>query len=185
MRRAALDYEHHAGQLHRVHRRCVWFDKLCPENEVIRSVEKALDLSWPLSFIKHHSAPAARPHTRWLVRLGWISWVMVGGSGERFNTAVTVTCTVGLVIVLQRMRALRREVDTLAELVRGHETSLQWLSQRMETPVIRVSFWVFTLTLPILTLCPSSCSARPFTSPGRGRRLGIRLQARGCPCRRR
>ena len=128
---------------------------------------------------------SARAFGRFVVRLGWISWVMVGGSGERFNTAVTVTCTVGLVIVLQRMRALRREVDTLAELVRGHETSLQWLSQRMETPVIRVSFWVFTLTLPILTLCPSSCSARPFTSPGRGRRLGIRLQARGCPCRRR
>ena len=61
------------------------------------------------------------------------------GSGERFNTAVTVTCTVGLVIVLQRMRALQRQVDTLAELARGHETSLQWLTQRMETPVIRAS----------------------------------------------
>lgn len=61
------------------------------------------------------------------------------GSGERFNAAVTVTCTVGLVIVLQRMRALQRQVDALAELSRGHETSLQWLTQRMETPVISAS----------------------------------------------
>lgn len=61
------------------------------------------------------------------------------GSGERFNAAVTATCTVGLVIVLQRMRALQRQVDALAELSRGHETSLQWLTQRMETPVISAS----------------------------------------------
>ena len=107
------------------------------------------------------------------------------GSGERFNAAVTVTCTVGLVIVLQRMRALRREVDTLAELVRGHETSLQWLTQRMETPVISVSLSDPSPNCPNLMLCPSSCSARPLTSPGFGRRLRIRLQARGCPCRRR
>jgi len=83
------------------------------------------------------------------------------GSGERFNTAVTVTCTVGLVIVLQRMRALQRQVDTLAELVRGQETSLQWLTQRMETPVIRVSFsgsihphTTYPHIVPVLLLCP-------------------------------
>ena len=94
------------------------------------------------------------------------------GSGERFNTAVTVTCTVGLVIVLQRMRALQRQVDTLAELVRGQETSLQWLTQRMETPVIRVSFsgsirphTAYPHSVPVLLLCPPLHQPWP-PSPG-------------------
>ena len=102
-----------------------------------------------------------------------------GMPGERFNTTVTVTCAVGLVIVLQRLRALQRQVDTLAELARGHETSLQWLTQRMETPVIRVGFLRPTL------LRPAFRPGRPLTRPGCGRCPEIRSQARGCPCRHR
>ena len=101
------------------------------------------------------------------------------GSGERFNAAVTVTCTVGLVIVLQRMRALQRQVDALAELSRGHETSLQWLTQRMETPVISVSLsgskpeLSYPRAVPVLLLCPPphqpwlwQASADPASSKG-------------------
>ena len=56
-------------------------------------------------------------------------------SGASFDTAVTVTCAVGLVIVLRRLHALQKQVETLNDLVQGHETSVQWLTQRLEPPL--------------------------------------------------
>lgn len=50
-----------------------------------------------------------------------------------FAAAVSVGAAVGLVFVLRRLRALERRVLELTEVVQGHETSLQWLTQRMET----------------------------------------------------
>ena len=50
-----------------------------------------------------------------------------------FAAAVSVGAAVGLVFVLRRLRALERRVLELTEVVQGQETSLQWLTQRMET----------------------------------------------------